>query len=85
MPTLPGPPSSSAPWKQEPVKGEPERRERKQTESEKSLELGALFGLAEPAPGPLTAALHMDSTGAPHTCTHTHTHKHTHIHISTHT
>lgn len=60
VPTLPGPPSSSAHWKQEPVIGKPERRERKQTESEKSLELEALglFGLAETPPGPLPAALH---------------------------
>jgi len=80
VPTLPGPPSSSAAWKREPVEGEPERRERKQTDSEKSLELRALglFGLAEPPPGPLPAVLQTDSNNPRHTgCVHTHAHTHT--------
>lgn len=80
MPTLPGPPSSSAPWKREPVEGEPERRERKQTDSEKSLELRALglFGLAEPPPGPLPAVLQTDSNNPHHMgCVHTHAQTHT--------
>ena len=84
MPTLPGPPSSSAPWKREPVEGEPERRERKQTDSEKSLELRALglFGLAEPPPGPLPAVLQTDSNNPRHTgCVHTHAQ--THIYTDT--
>ena len=80
LPTLPGPPSSSAPWKREPVEGEPERRERKQTDSEKSLELRALglFGLAEPPPRPLPAVLQTDSSNPHHTgCVHTHAQTHT--------
>lgn len=65
-----GLPPASAHEKQELVKGELERRERKQTESEKSLELEVLgsFGLAEPPPGPLLAALQADSDNPRHMC-----------------
>lgn len=95
-----GPSPSCTHWKQELVKGELERRERKQTESEESLELEVLglFGLAEPPPGPLPTTLQIPTTPTTcvrahtcsHTCTHTQlhtgTHSHTvrHAHIHTH-
>lgn len=72
-------------WKPELVKGELERRERKQTESEESLELEVLglFGLAEPPPGPLPTTLQTDSNN-PHMCACTHMLTYVHTYTTTH-
>lgn len=73
-----GLPPSPTHWKRELVKGELEWRERKQTESEKSLGLQVLglFGLAEPPPGPLPTALQTGPNTPRHTCACTRTHAH---------
>ena len=86
VPTQPGLPSSAVPWKQEPVEGQPEKRERKQTESEKSLELQALglFGLADHLLGH-SQLLCRQIPATLATRAHTHTHTHTHSPAQTHT